>query len=738
MKKRTYLFALLLVCFATLGSAAISAQTSVFTYQGKLTDSGISPNAPYDFTFRLFDSASGGVQVGSDKVITGVQVTAGIFTVNLDFGASFPGANRWLEISIKPAGTPGGYQQLLPRQPLTSTPYAIRSANSTLADTATLANTATDSTQLGGVPADQYVQTTDSRMTDGRNPLPGSPSYVQVNPLSAQSADFNIAGNGNATVFDASIQYNIGGSRLLSVPGTNNIFAGLGSGTSNTTGARNAFFGKSAGFVNTQGTDNSFFGYQAGLSNITGNLNSFFGSNAGLHTTVGDQNAFFGESAGQGNTTGNNNAFFGRGAGFNSNADGNAFFGFSSGSANLAGTGNSFFGFNSGLANQGGAGNTFVGRSSGGTNVSGGRNTLIGDSANVGASNLSNASAIGALSFVATSNSLVLGSINGINGSTADTNVGIGTTSPGARLHVKGTGIVRTLVDSDSNAGFQVALNGSPKWTVATGTGNQFQVFNESLLQNAVWINQTNNNIGFGTTTPAEKVDIAVNSGHILLGDPGCLSGYTAIGFGTSLAGCSNYSMVGNGTDTIINRPNGGAISFREANSTQMSIASGGAVTVNGTLAVFNISAPGSIPLCYDGITSKLAQCSSSLRYKTNLAPYRSGLDIVSRLQPITFDWKSGGMHDLGFGAEDVAKVEPLLTTRNKKGEIEGVKYDRISAVLVNAVKEQQAQIEEQEKQIEEQARLLEKQQKQIDVLNQVVASRRRPHRLTKKHGGKR
>jgi len=674
-------------------TTGVHAQTTSFTYQGKLTDSGVSPNAQYDFTFRLFDSASGGAQVGSDIVTSGVQVTAGIFTVNLDFGTSFPGANRWLEINIKPAGSPGGYQQLLPRQTLTSTPYAIRSANSTLADVATLANTATNSTQLGGVPADQYVQTTDSRMADARNPVPGSPSYVQVNPSPAQAANFNIAGTGNATVFDAANQYNIGGSRVLSVPGSNNTFAGVSSGNSNTTGARNALFGKSAGFANTQGADNSFFGYQAGLSNNTGNFNSFFGGSAGLHTTVGDQNAFFGESAGQANTTGNNNAFFGKSAGFNSNADSNSFFGFSSGSANQTGIGNSFFGFSSGLANQGGAGNTFIGRSSGGTNVSGSRNTLIGDSANLGASNLINASAIGALSFVASSNSLVLGSINGINGATADTNVGIGTTSPSTRLHVKGTGIVRTLVDSDSNSGFQVALNGSPKWTLATGTGNQFQIYNESLGQNAVWINQTNNNFGVGTTAPAEKVDVAVNSGHILLGDPGCLSGFTAIGFGTSLAGCANYSMVGNGTDTIINRPTGGTISFREANSTQMSIASGGAVTVNGTLAVFNISAPGSIPLCYDGITSKLAQCSSSLRYKTNLAPYRAGLDVVSRLRPITFDWKQGGMHDVGFGAEDVAKVDPLLVTHNREGEIEGVKYDRISAVLVNAVKEQQAQI---------------------------------------------
>jgi len=50
--------------------------------------------------------------------------------------------------------------------------------------------------------------------------------------------------------------------------------------------------------------------------------------------------------------------------------------------------------------------------------------------------------------------------------------------------------------------------------------------------------------------------------------------------------------------------------------------------------------------------------------------------------------------------AEEVAKVEPLLVTHNEKGEIEGVKYDRISVVLINAVKEQQRTIERQQQQI--------------------------------------
>ncbi len=57
-------------------------------------------------------------------------------------------------------------------------------------------------------------------------------------------------------------------------------------------------------------------------------------------------------------------------------------------------------------------------------------------------------------------------------------------------------------------------------------------------------------------------------------------------------------------------------------------------------------------------------------------------------------------MRDVGLGAEEVERVEPLLTFRNKEGEIEGVKYNQLSAVLVNAIKEQQQQIRELQSQI--------------------------------------
>jgi NADPH-dependent glutamate synthase beta subunit-like oxidoreductase len=137
---------------------------------------------------------------------------------------------------------------------------------------------------------------------------------------------------------------------------------------------------------------------------------------------------------------------------------------------------------------------------------------------------------------------------------------------------------------------------------------------------------------------------------------------------------------------------------------------------VDGIIRVASLGAAGSGSVCRNA-SNQLSSCSSSLRYKTNMNSFGLGLDLIRQLKPITFDWKGGGMHDLGLGAEDVAAIEPLLVTYDEKGQVEGVKYDRIGVVLVNAVKEQQDQIESQAKQLAAQA-------VEISELKSLVCSR--------------
>ncbi|MEQ1923786.1 MAG: tail fiber domain-containing protein, partial [Pyrinomonadaceae bacterium] len=165
----------------------------------------------------------------------------------------------------------------------------------------------------------------------------------------------------------------------------------------------------------------------------------------------------------------------------------------------------------------------------------------------------------------------------------------------------------------------------------------------------------------------------------------------TAIG-ANALAGFNNQIVIG--TDTNFLRVPGSATID-------------GNTAIGGTLTIRDITPPAFIPLCLS-TSDRVGSCSSSLRYKTNIAPFKFGLNLVNRLQPITFDWKEGGMRDLGLGAEDVAAVEPLLVIYDKDGQVKGVKYDRLGVVLLNAVKEQQAQIEQQQKQLQEQKFLIE------------------------------
>src|SRR5882672_2880684 len=87
---------LIFVCVTA--SAAFAQQTTAFTYQGKLTDTGNPANGSYDLQFKLFDTVTvgAGAQQGATFVRNPVT-SAGVFSVQLDFGASvFSGAARYL------------------------------------------------------------------------------------------------------------------------------------------------------------------------------------------------------------------------------------------------------------------------------------------------------------------------------------------------------------------------------------------------------------------------------------------------------------------------------------------------------------------------------------------------------------------------------------------------------------------------------------------------------------------
>jgi len=109
---------------AIAASAMAAPVGTAFTYQGKLTDSSGNPvSGTRDMTFKVFDALTAGNQVGATVAKLGVNVSGGLFTVQLDFSIGvFLGEKRWLEAAV--AG-----ETMSPRVELTPTPNAIVAAN---------------------------------------------------------------------------------------------------------------------------------------------------------------------------------------------------------------------------------------------------------------------------------------------------------------------------------------------------------------------------------------------------------------------------------------------------------------------------------------------------------------------------------------------------------------------------------------------------------------------------------
>ncbi|GIV16208.1 MAG: hypothetical protein KatS3mg022_1643 [Armatimonadota bacterium] len=108
----------LLLCFMQ----SILAQQP-FTYQGMLKASGVPANGNHDFQFSLWTANSGGSQVGSTITRTGVSVSNGLFTTELDFGNVWDGNERYLQIAVRPSGS-GSYTTLSPRVKVDRVPYS--------------------------------------------------------------------------------------------------------------------------------------------------------------------------------------------------------------------------------------------------------------------------------------------------------------------------------------------------------------------------------------------------------------------------------------------------------------------------------------------------------------------------------------------------------------------------------------------------------------------------------------
>jgi hypothetical protein len=85
----------------------------------------------------------------------------------------------------------------------------------------------------------------------------------------------------------------------------------------------------------------------------------------------------------------------------------------------------------------------------------------------------------------------------------------------------------------------------------------------------------------------------------------------------------------------------------------------------------------------------------SSIRYKDNIETVKYGLDKVLQMRGVTYTKKDTGLKELGLIAEELNEILPEVVLKNEEGEPDSVSYGRITAVLIEAIKDLKKEIEE-------------------------------------------
>jgi septal ring factor EnvC (AmiA/AmiB activator) len=95
--------------------------------------------------------------------------------------------------------------------------------------------------------------------------------------------------------------------------------------------------------------------------------------------------------------------------------------------------------------------------------------------------------------------------------------------------------------------------------------------------------------------------------------------------------------------------------------------------------------------------------------------------EAVFALRPVAFRYKKdidpAGTPQFGLVAEDVDKVNPNLIVRDKEGKSYSVRYDQVSAMLLNEFLKEHKAFVEQRRKLEQQGATIARQQKQIEAL---------------------
>jgi hypothetical protein len=291
---------------------------------------------------------------------------------------------------------------------------------------------------------------------------------------------------------------------------------------------------------------------------------------------------------------------------------------------------------------------------------------------------------------------------------------GIGTTTPKTKLHVKDNGGTFRIEGTDhvfmelypqgattrygyfgypgASSTVLTFMNQFSTGTMAWGTNNTTRMF---LLSDG--------KLGIGNSSPGSTLTVGSTDGtvpgEITLNPTAASNEGGQINFKRSLNGSTvDWSIDQYGTSVSDAR-------FRIFNTSELN---GMVIKENGFIGMGNSAPTVRLQVTGDIIANSIAG-SSDARFKTNISPITNSLQKVLALRGVHFNWNTTAFPErmfsdkktIGFIAQEVEKVVPeIVQTENTPEQYKSVHYDKVVALLVEAIKEQQKQINQLQKQV--------------------------------------
>ncbi len=619
----------------------------------------------------------------------------------------------------------------------------------------------------------------------GYNSLADNTTGTLNTALGVSALSSNTDTHGSTAIGAYALQKNTGsentavGARALddNTSGNYNVAIGTTALSANQTGNQNTAVGWAALYSCTA-SSNSAFGYGALQDNTSGDRNTAVGYLASNNNTTGGSNVAMGDLALYSNTTGSHNTAVGDYALVNGDgSDYNTAYGYNALSYTTSGHDNVGIGPKTISNNRTGSYNTAIGSHAGDdgstTDHSYYNTTLLGA---YSLATASNSTAIGYRSYVTQSNSLVLGSIDGENGATATTNVGIGTSAPAHRLDIVGDdGTTEDVVLQDNGGSYSylhfvirnTTGSGTMSYSFSQQSGNyhfagiDLETSDEGLIirNNYCTDNGFSNGyigfetripsqgtgermrltnegyLGIGTTSPrsilhVRSPNLGANDATITLGPVGgagsSTSEFSLIDFWSTF---DNYSAdQGPRRTASIKAYYSGGTWGNEKLSFYVGRNSG-----NNDAGVI----PDERVRLQNGTTQLVGNSWGSLsdkRLKSNINDIPYGLNEIMRIKPViydmhytsTFDYDPSKIsdktyEDIGFIAQDLYQVIPDVVAKPQGNEYWAIKYEKLTPVLVKGMQEQQAEIEKLQNTVEQQQQTIEQLQRTVKQMQQQI-----------------